>query len=430
MLSLLIKGGRVINPATGLDEVADVLIQDGIIKKIGLNLKNKADQVLEASGQVVCPGFIDMHVHLRDPGLEAKEDIVSGSKAAAAGGFTGIACMPNTRPVIDTAIVVDGILRRAERDAAVRVHVIGAMTKGEQGKELAEIGDMIEAGACAISDDGHDIGNAKVMRTGLEYTSMFDRIVITHAEDVPLVEEGVIHEGEVSARLGLKGRPAVAEDIAVARNIMLAEYTNSAVHIAHMSTKGAVELVRQAKAKGLQVTAEVTPHHLSLTDEAVIGYNTATKVAPPLRSMDHVEALRQGLKDGTIDAIATDHAPHAFEDKDREYKEAPFGFTGLETALGVILTECYHTGLMTLPEIIEKMATAPAKLLRLPLGTLAEGQAADITVFDPNQEWTVDSKQFYTRGKATPFDGKTLKGKAVATIVKGQLVMKNGEVLK
>ncbi len=427
-MKLLLKGGRIVNPAQKFDAVADILIENDRIVAIGENISPEGAEVFDAQGLVVSPGFIDMHVHLREPGLEAKEDIVSGTRAAAAGGFTTIACMPNTKPAVDSAIVVSGIIHRAEYEGLVNVKVIGALSKGQQGKELSEIGDMIFTGAVAISDDGSSLNNNSLLKTGLEYTSMFDCPVITHSEDESLVEDGVMHEGAVSAMLGMKGRPAVAEDIAVARDIMLAEYADAKIHIAHVSSKGAVELIRQAKKKGIKVTAEATPHHLTLTDEAVKSYNTATKVNPPLRSADHVAALIEGLQDGTIDAIATDHAPHAFEEKDMEYKEAPPGFTGMETALGVVLTGLYHTGTLTLLELVERMSTAPARILGLESGVLAVGSLADITIFDENAEWVVDSSKFYIKGKHTPFDKKPLKGKVVATIVKGKFVMRNGEV--
>jgi len=427
-LKLLLKGGRIVNPAQKFDGIADILIENGYIIEIGDELNNVGAEIFDAQGLVVTPGLIDMHVHLREPGLEAKEDIASGSRAAAAGGFTTIACMPNTKPVVDSAIIVSGILHRAQLEGIVNIKVIGALSKGQLGKELAEIGDMIFTGAVAISDDGSSLNNNNLLKTGLEYTSMFDCPVITHSEDESLVEDGVMHEGAVSAMLGMKGRPAVAEDIAVARDIMLAEYADARLHIAHVSSKGAVELIREAKMKGIKVTAEVTPHHLTLTDEMVRSFDTATKVYPPLRSADHVAALIKGLQDGTIDAIATDHAPHAFEEKDMEYKQAPPGFTGMETALGVILTGLYHTGKLTLLELVERMSTAPARILGLEGGTFKIGSPADITIFDAELEWVVDSSKFYTKGKHTPFDKKRLKGKAVATIVKGKFVMRNGEV--
>lgn len=428
-MKLMLKGGRVINPAQNFDAIADVLVQDGVIAAVGKNLPVEDAVIYDASGLVVAPGLVDMHVHLREPGLEAKEDIRSGTMASAAGGFTTIACMPNTKPVVDNAAIVAGLLQRAQTDGLVNVKIIGALSKDQAGQEMAEIGDMVLNGAVAISDDGHYVNSAELMKNALEYAGMFGTPVISHAEDETLVGDGFMHEGAVSARLGLKGRPSVAEDIAVARDILLAEYTGASLHIAHVSSKGAVELIRQAKQRGVKVTAEATPHHLSMTDEAVAGFDSATKVAPPLRSRDHVDALLEGLKDGTIDVIASDHAPHAYEEKDREYRYAPSGFTGLETSLGVILTHLYHSNQFTMMEIISRMSTIPAKILNLDAGDLKIGSVADITVIDPEYEWVVDSSTFYTKGKHTPFEGKKLKGKAVATLVGGKFVMQNGEVI-
>jgi dihydroorotase len=428
-LKLLIKGGRIINPADNTDTVGDVLIEDKVIAAIGQNLSAEGAQVIDAAGLVVAPGLIDMHVHLREPGLEAKEDIASGTRAAAAGGFTTIACMPNTKPVVDNSILVSGILQRAQSEGVVNVKVIGALSKALEGKELAEIGDMIQAGAVAISDDGGQLDSTRLLKTGFEYTGMFERPVITHSEDEELAGEGYMHEGAVSAMLGVKGRPAVAEDIAVARDIMLAEYANAPLHIAHVSSKGAVELIRQAKKRGVKVTAEATPHHLTLTDEELKTFNTAFKVNPPLRSSEHVEALIAGLKDGTIDMIATDHAPHAFEEKDVEFRYAPSGFAGLETALAVVLTDLYHTGKLTLVEVVEKMSAAPARAFGLPGGALKVGAPADITIIDTEYKWTVDCIKFYTRGKHSPFEGRNLRGRSLITIVNGSIIMQNGEVL-
>lgn len=427
-MKLLLKDGRIINPAQNFDSIGDILIENGRIVDIGTGLNSDGAEMYDAQGLVVAPGLVDMHVHFREPGLEAKEDVASGTRAAAAGGFTTVACMPNTKPVVDQAILVAGLMQRAQVEGVVHLKVIGALSKKQEGKELAEIGDMLLTGAVAISDDGHYVDDARLVKTGMEYTGMFNKPVISHAEDESLVAEGHMHEGAVSAMLGIKGRPSVAEDIAVARDIMLAEYTGSHVHIAHVSSKGAVELIRQAKKRGVKVTAEVTPHHLTLTDKEVASFNTSTKVNPPLRSEEHVTALLEGLKDGTIEAIATDHAPHAFEEKDMEFRYAPSGFAGLETALGVILTGLYHTGKFTLAEIIDRMATAPARILGIEAGVLQVGAPADITIIDPDIEWTVDSRQFYTRGKHTPFEGKKLKGRAVATIVSGKVIMQNGEV--
>ena len=428
-MKLLLKSGRVVNPATNFNDMVDILIEDEKIVKIGADLQSDDAEVFDATGLIIAPGLIDMHVHLREPGQEAKEDIGSGTRAAAAGGITTVACMPNTSPVIDNSVLVQGIAQRAQQDGVVKVKVVGSLSKGQEGKELAEIGDMLEAGAVAITDDGHYVDSAKLLMNGLDYIARYDLPIISHAEDNTLTEDGVMHEGAVSAMLGMKGRPAVAEDIAVSRDILLAEYTNARIHIAHISSKGAVELVRQAKKRGVKVTAEVTPHHLTLTDEEIKNFNVAAKVCPPLRSKDHVQAMIEGLKDGTIDAIVTDHSPHAFEEKDREFKFAPNGFTGMETSLGVILTNLYHTGIMTIDEIIEKMSVAPAKILKLDAGNIEIGKIADLTVIDTEKTWKVDSNKFYSRGKFTPYDGVELKGKAVATIVNGKIVMENGIIV-
>lgn len=424
----MIRNGRVIDPVQQIDKITDVLIEDGKIAKIGSRIAAKDAEVFDATGLVIAPGLIDMHIHLREPGQEAKEDVGSGTRAAAAGGFTTVACMPNTRPVVDAAILVNGLKERVRQEGVVKVEVIGALSKGQEGKELAEIGDMAECGAVAFSDDGHYVANAKLLLNGLDYLRTFDKIIISHAEEDSLVEDGIMNESLHSAMLGMKGRPTVAEDIAVARDILLAEYADAKIHIAHISTKGAVELVRQAKKRGVKVTAEVTPHHLTLTDDVVNNFDTSTKVNPPLRTAEHVQAMVEGLKDGTIDAIVTDHSPHAFEEKDREYRFAPSGFPGLETALGVILTSLYHSGKFSLSEIIEKMSSNPAKVFNLNRGSLEVGKVADVVIFDPELEWAVDDKKFYTRGTHCPFVGKTLKGKAVATIVNGKIVMKNGQI--
>ena len=428
-MKLLIKGGRVINPAANFDETADVLIEDGKIIKIAKGIQDKADEVYEADGKVVAPGLVDIHVHLREPGQEAKEDFASGTQAAAAGGFTTICTMPNTKPVVDTAAMVRSLKQRAADVGVVNVEIIGAVTKEQAGAELAEMGDMIDAGAVAFSDDGHFDSNAKVLLNAYDYLHTFDKVIINHEEEPTLVEDGVMNEGHRSAMLGLKGRPSVAEDIAVARDILLAEYADARVHVAHISTARSVDLVRQAKKRGVKVTAEATPQHLTMTEECVNLFDTSTKINPPLRAQKDCEAILAGLKDGTIDAIVTDHSPHAQEEKDREYIYAPSGFPGLETSLGVMLTDLYHAGKLELPTLISKMSYEPAKVLGLTAGTLTEGAAADVTVIDPELEWQVDEKKFYTKGSHSPFAGRKLKGKAVLTVVKGQIVMQDGEVL-
>lgn len=429
-MKLLIKGGRVINPGKNFDAVSDILVEDGKVVAIGENLTAKDAQIIDAQGKVVAPGFIDMHTHLREPGQEAKEDFASGSKAAAAGGFTTVATMPNTNPVVDNAILVRGLKQRAKEVGVVHIEVIGALTKGQEGKELAEVGDMAQAGVVAFSDDGHFDNNCKLMLNALDYLRTFDKAIMSHAEETSLVAEGVMNEGHRSAMLGMKGRPTVAEDIAVMREILLAEYADSWVHISHISSKNAIDMVRQAKARGVKVTAEVTPHHLTMTDEMVNPIDSSTKVNPPLRGQKDIEAALAGLKDGTIDMIATDHSPHAQEEKDREYKFAPSGFPGFETALGVLLTDLYHKDLISLSELVNKMSYMPGKLFfNETRGVLAEGKMADITIFDPELEWTVDSKKFYTKGSHSPFVGRKLKGKAVMTIVEGKIVMNNGEII-
>lgn len=428
-MKLMLKGGRVINPGKDFDEICDILVEDGKIKAIGKALEDKAAEKIDAAGLIVTPGLIDMHVHFREPGQEAKEDFTTGSQAAAAGGFTTVAVMPNTKPIVDSSILVNGLKERARQAACVHIEVIGALTKAQKGTELAEVGDMADAGAVAFSDDGHYVGNSKVLLNGLDYLRAFDKVIISHAEEFSLVEDGVMNESHHSAMLGMKGRPTVAEDIAVSRDILLAEYADARIHIAHISSKNAVEIVRQAKKRGIKVTAEVTPQHLTLTDAAVNLYDSSTKVNPPLRSKVDVDAMLEGLKDGTIDAIVTDHSPHAQEEKDVEYRYAPSGFPGLETALGILLTDLYHEGKITLPQIIEKMTYGPAKTFKLDAGVLEVGAAADITIINPELEWTVEEDKFYTRGTHSPFKGRKLKGKAVMTIVDGKIVMRDGTVL-
>ena len=426
----LIKNGRVIDPANRLDQICDVLIEDDTIVKIGDNLSAEDAAVIDAAEKIVAPGFIDMHVHLREPGQEAKEDFASGSRAAAAGGYTMVAAMPTTSPGVDNAALVRSLQKRADDVSLVHIEIIGALTKGQCGEELAELGDMAEAGAVAFSDDGHYVERAKVLLSGLDYLRAFDKIIINHDEDTSLIEEGCMNEGRRSAMLGVKGRPTVAEDIAVDRDIRLAEYADARVHVAHISSARAVEIVRQAKKRGVRVSAEVTPHHLTLTEDCVDLSNSATKVNPPLRRQSDVDAMLEGLKDGTIDAIVTDHSPHAEEEKDVEYCLAPSGFPGLETAVGVLLTELYHSGKLDLDTLISKLTAEPARLLGLDAGTLAAGSRADIVILDPEREWTVDERAFYTRGTHSPFAGRRLKGRAVLTMVGGKVVMRDGKIIE
>ena len=427
-MKVLLKGGRVMNPAADFDETADVLIENGKVAKIAKDIPTDDADVYDVTGKLVTPGLIDLHVHFREPGQEAKEDFESGSKAAVAGGFTTVATMPNTNPVVDSAALVRSLKKRAEDVARCHVEIIGAVTKGQQGKELAELGDMVQAGAVAFSDDGHFDPTAKVLLNAYDYLHAFDKVIINHEEETSLVEDGVMNEGHRSAMLGMKGRPTVAEDIAVARDVLLAEYAGARVHVAHMSSARAVDIVRQAKKRGVRVTAEVTPQHLTMTDDCVNLYDSSTKINPPLRTQADCDALLAGLKDGTIDAIVTDHSPHAQEEKDREYMFAPSGFPGLETALGVMLTDLYHAGKLDLKTIISKMTWEPAKVFKLDAGTLNVGSAADITVIDPDKEWVVDAKNFYTKGSHSPFIGRKFKGKAVMTFVDGKMMMRDGKV--
>lgn len=425
----IIKGGRVIDPANHFDEIADVLIEDGKIAKIAKSIKDKDADEIDAIGKIVTPGLIDMHVHFREPGQEAKEDFRTGGNAAAAGGFTTVASMPNTKPVVDNAALIRSLQERANQVSKVHIELIGALTKGQEGKELAEVGDMALSGAVAFSDDGHYVKSAKMLLNGLDYLRAFDKVIINHDEESSLVEEGMMNEGHRSAMLGVKGRPTVAEDIAVARDIMLAEYADARVHVAHISSANAVEIVRQAKKRGVKVTAEVTPHHLTMTDECVDLRDSDTKVNPPLRSQKDVDAMCAGLKDGTIDMIATDHSPHAEEEKDQEYGLAPSGFPGLETAVGVLITDLVKTGKIEMPLLIEKMTAAPARIFNLKGGSLSVGAPADVTVIDPDLEWTVDESEFYTIGTHSPFAGRELVGRAVLTMVDGKIVMRDGKVI-
>ena len=429
-MKILIKGGRVIDPANKIDKIADVLIEDDKIAKVGANIKDTADEVMDVAGKIVCPGFIDMHVHLREPGQEAKEDFASGTKAAAAGGYTTVATMPNTNPVVDTAAMVRSLQKRAEEAAVVHVEIIGAVTKGQKGEEMAEVGDMTAAGAVAFSDDGHFTKSAKVLLNCYDYLRAFDKVIINHDEEPSLVEEGVMNESHRSAMLGMKGRPTVAEDIAVFRDIALAEYADARVHVAHISSARSVELVREAKKRGVKVTAEATPQHMTMTDDMVELSDSSTKINPPLRQQKDVEAVLEGLKDGTIDCIVTDHSPHAQEEKDREYIYAPSGFPGLETALGVLMTDLVDKGKLDIVTMISKLTAEPAKIFGLKAGSLKAGMPADITVIDPELCWTVDEKKFYTKGSHSPFIGRELKGKAVKTFVDGKLVMDDGVILE
>ncbi len=422
MAKLLIKNGRVIDPANKIDDILDILIDKDKIVSVGKNISDSGSQVVDARGKVVAPGFIDMHVHLREPGREDEETISSGTKAAAAGGFCSVVSMANTNPVVDNQEVVKFILRKAMDEGTISVYPAGAVTKGLKGEELAEIGELKEAGAAAISDDGEPIRSSFLMRCALEYCKKFNLTLISHCEDRDLCRGGVMDEGFNSTILGLPGIPAQAEEIMVARDIKLAELTGGKLHIAHLSTAGGIELLREAKKKGLRISAEVTPHHFSLTSDAVKGYDPDTKTNPPLRSKKDIEALIKGLADGTIDAIASDHAPHSLEEKEVEYSLAPSGIVGLETAVAVALHVLYHQKKINLSEIIKKFTTGPAGILGFNEGTLSIGAKANVTILDLQNEWVVDKEKFQSLSRNTPFHGMRLKGKAVMTIHQGKIV--------
>jgi len=426
--SLLIRNGRVVDPSQGLDEVASVLILDGKVARIAKGIdapieSPKGVTVLDARGKVVCPGFTDMHVHLREPGFEHKEDIASGTRAAARGGFTSVACMPNTLPVTDNSGTVDLIEHKSRLVGLVNVFPIGATTLGMKGEELANVGELVEAGAVAVSDDGFPVQNNYVMRRILEYAYMFGISVISHPEDTSLSAEGLMHEGYYSTLLGLKGIPAASEEIAISRDIILAEMTGTPIHIAHVTTKGGVQMIRAAKQRGVKVTAEATPHHLSLTDASLVSYDTNFKMKPPLRSEADVEALREGLKDGTIDCIASDHAPHSENEKQVEFDKAPFGVIGLETAIPIALAKLCHGSVLSLSQIVEKMSLNPANILRLhKKGSLREGCDGDVTILDLEKEIEIDPQEFASKSRNTPFAGWKVKGAPIATIVFGKIV--------
>jgi dihydroorotase len=424
MRPLVLRGGRVIDPSRGLDQTADLLIQDGKVAAIGTGLSAPEAEVRDVAGKIVAPGLVDPHVHLREPGNEDEETVASGARAAVAGGFTAVCAMPNTDPVTDNQAAVGFIVRQAVRAGLARVYPIGAVSVGQQGERLAEFGEMVGAGAVAVSDDGKPIVSGHLMRTALEYARTFDIPIADHCEEPTLAAGGVMHEGLVAARLGLKGIPSAAEEIMVARDLVLAELTGGRVHLCHMSTRGSVELIRRAKqgGAGSRVTAEVTPHHLTLTDDACEDYDTHAKMNPPLREAADVAALRAALKEGVIDCIASDHAPHAYDEKDAAFDDAPFGIVGLETAFAVAYTELVQGGVLTLPELLARMSTVPARVFRLPGGTLAPGAPADVGVFDVAARWTVDAARFHSKSRNTPFQGRALSGRPVLTIVAGRVV--------
>ena len=420
--ALLLKGGHVIDPSTDQDGIADVLLQNGVVESVARSIAGPDDaEVIDVAGLIVCPGLIDVHVHLREPGGEHKETIATGARAALAGGFTAVCAMPNTDPAIDDPAAVGYVRAQGMRAGFARVYPVGAVSLGLKGERLTLIGEMVEAGAVAITDDGHPVADAGLMRLALEYTRTFGIPVAQHCEEKGLSRGGSMNEGVVSTRLGLGGIPNAAEDVMIARDLMLAELTGGRLHIQHVSTRRGVELIRDAKARGVNVTAEATPHHFTLTDDACDGYRTEAKVNPPLRRPEDRAAVIAGVADGTLDVIATDHAPHHYDEKEQAFEDAPFGLVGLETALGLTITELVEKQVITLSQMVERMSCAPARAMSLPGGTLDKRAVADITVFDPAREWTVDRTRLLSKSRNTPFDGRTLRGAPELTIVAGEV---------
>ncbi len=423
---LLLQGGTVVDPEQALEQKADILIEHGRITAVGSHLHVEDARVVDCRGLIISPGWLDMHVHFREPGREDEETVRTGCHAAAAGGFTGACPMPNTEPAADQRGIIEYMIAEAA-DTPVEVFPIAAATKNRAGRELSEMADLLEGGAVAFSDDGVSIATAEMARRAMEYASMFDVPIIEHCEEPSLTEKGAMHEGAVSTRLGIPGMPGVAEDIIVARDILLAEFTGARLHIAHISTARSIELVRQAKAKGIRVTCEVTPHHFTLTDEAVASYDANYKMNPPLRSAQDVEAVIEGLRDGTIDVIATDHAPHSPEEKDVEFTLAPFGIIGLETAMGLIMTRLVKPGHLSLTEALRKITGNPRRILKLTVPRIEPNQPANLTLFHPDQEWVVDDKAFYSRSRNSPFIGWKLQGKIHGIFNRGMLWLNPGE---
>lgn len=421
-MKLLLRNGRIVDPAAGVDDTLDLLIEDGRVARVEARIAPRGAEVMDLAGLAICPGFIDLHVHLREPGQEWKETVATGTRAAAAGGFTGVACMPNTVPPNDSRAVTEFILARAREEGVVAVYPVGCVSKGQKGEELAEMGDMFDAGARAFSDDGKPVVSAGMMRRALEYARIFDAPIIDHCEEPTLVAGGVVHEGEMSTRLGLRGWPGVAEDLMVQRNALLAEYTGGHVHIAHLSTGRSADVVRRAKRHRVPVTCEVTPHHLALTDAAVSDFDTQAKMNPPLRSEADRRALLKALADGTVDAIATDHAPHHVDEKRVEFSKAPFGIVGLETAVPVCMDRLVHGGVIPLSRLVELFSAGPARILRLRKGTLVPGSDADVTVIDPGRTVKIDPATFRSKSSNTPFAGWSLRGAPVMTLVAGRVV--------
>jgi len=425
---LLLRGGRVVDPSLGLDATADVLLAHGRVARLGEGLEIPEDaRVLDCAGLVVMPGLIDVHVHLREPGGEHKETIASGARAAAAGGFTAVCAMPNTDPPIDDPAAVGFVAAEGRRAGAARVYPVGCISVGQKGERLAELGEMVAAGAVAVTDDGRPVMDSGLMRLALEYAQGFGIPVADHPEDLGLSRGGSMNEGLVSSRLGLKGKPNASEDAHILRDLLLAELTGGHIHLQHVSTSFGVRMIREAKARGVRVTAEATPHHLLLTDEAVEGYRTEAKMNPPLRARQDVEAVLEGLGDGTLDVLATDHAPHHYDEKEQAFEDAPFGIVGLETALGLVHTHLVLEGRLDLSTMVERMSAAPARAFGLPGGTLAEGSPADVTVFDPAARWVVDPAGFLSKSRNTPFSAWELTGRPVLTVVEGRTVWEGTE---
>ena len=422
MKPLLIRNGRVVDPANGVDERRDVLVENGRISAVDKKIKKSDAETFDASNLVVAPGFIDLHVHLREPGKEGAETVVTGLEAAAAGGFTAVCPMPNTQPVNDSALMTRHTLGRAAEGNGVRVYPVGAVTQGSRGEELAEIQSMHAAGAVAFSDDGQPIWNSRILRRAMEYCRALDVPLIEHCEDRHLAEGGALNEGEWSLRLGLRGLPALAEELPVARNAEMARFTGGRIHIAHLSTRGSLEIVRRAKSEGVAITCEVTPHHFTLTEEACQGFDTNAKMNPPLRTQEDIDALIEGLADGAADAIATDHAPHSAREKENDFASAPFGVIGLETALGLALDRLYHKKKISLTRLVELFSTGPARVLSIAGGALTVGEPADITIFDPELKWTYNVAASRSKSRNSPFDGWSFKGAPVATLVGGEII--------
>jgi dihydroorotase len=428
-LKLLIKNGHVIDEKTGRNGIYDIIIEDGIIRGIGNIDEISGIDFIDAKGKYVIPGLVDTHCHLRDPGYEYKEDIESGSASAVMGGFTTIACMPNTNPPIDNQSVIKYVLNKSRKEGYANVYPIGTITKGQKGEELSEIGELKFAGAVAISDDGKPVASSSLMKKVLQYASMFDITVISHCEDLDLTDEGVINEGYQSTILGLKGIPSVSESVMVARDLLLAEYTNTSIHIAHVSTEASVDLIRNAKKRGVKVTAETCPHYFSLTEDACEDFNTMAKVNPPLRTKKDVNAITEGLRDGTIDIIATDHAPHHIDEKNIEFALAASGMVGFETALPLTITYLVSPGVLTIEDLVRKMCLNPSRILGLNKGSIEEGRIADITIIDINEEQVIDVNKFKSKSKNSPFNGFKLKGIVYHTIVNGKVVVREKVLL-